>query len=51
VLKNHGVTIAQSPKDVLDAIEAAGKGMVADWLATASAEEKAVYETYQKNLN
>lgn len=51
VLKGHGVTIAQSPKDVLDAIEAAGKGMVADWLTTASAEEKAVYENYQKSLN
>ncbi len=50
VLKSHGVTIAQSPKDVLDAIEVAGKGMVADWLGTATAEEKAVYETYQKSL-
>lgn len=51
VLKSHGMTVAQSPKDILDAIEAAGKGMVADWLATASAEEKAVYETYRKSLN
>lgn len=51
VLKSHGVTIAQSPKDILDAIATAGKGMVADWLTTASAEEKAVYETYQKSLN
>jgi TRAP-type C4-dicarboxylate transport system substrate-binding protein len=50
VLKSHGVTIAQSPKDVLDAIEVAGKGMVAEWLSTATAEEKAVYETYQKTL-
>ncbi len=50
VLKSHGVTIAQSPKDILDAIEVAGKGMVADWLGTATAEEKAVYETYQKSL-
>lgn len=50
VLKNHGVAIAQSPKDVLDAIEVAGKGMVAEWLGTATAEEKAVYETYQKSL-
>lgn len=50
VLKIHGVTIAQSPKDILDAIEAAGKGMVADWLGTATAEEKAVYENYQKSL-
>lgn len=51
VLKSHGMTVAQSPKDILDAIEVAGKGMVADWLATASAEEKAVYETYRKSLN
>jgi TRAP-type C4-dicarboxylate transport system substrate-binding protein len=50
VLKSHGMTIAQSPKDILDAIEAAGKTMVGDWLASASAEEKAVYETYQKSL-
>ena len=50
VLKGHGVAIAQSPKDVLDAIEVAGKGMVAEWLSTATAEEKAVYETYQKSL-
>lgn len=51
VLKSHGVTIAQSPKDILGAIEVAGKGMVADWLGTATAEEKAVYEAYQKSLN
>ncbi|MBN9454802.1 MAG: TRAP transporter substrate-binding protein [Bosea sp.] len=50
VLKSHGMTIARSPKDILDAIDAAGKGMVADWLGTATAEEKAVYETYQKSL-
>jgi TRAP-type C4-dicarboxylate transport system substrate-binding protein len=50
VLKSHSVAIAQSPKDILDAIEVAGKGMVADWLSTATAEEKAVYETYQKSL-
>ncbi len=50
VLKSHGMTIAQSPKDVLDAIEVAGKGMVAEWLSAATAEEKAVYETYQKSL-
>ncbi|MGX5734596.1 TRAP transporter substrate-binding protein [Bosea thiooxidans] len=50
VLKSHGMTIAQAPKDVLDAIEAAGKGMVQEWLAAATAEEKAVYENYQKSL-
>ncbi|SEF96242.1 TRAP-type C4-dicarboxylate transport system, substrate-binding protein [Bosea lathyri] len=51
VLKSHGMTVAQSPKDVLDAIEAAGKGMVTDWLGSASAEEKVVYENYRKSLN
>ncbi|TCR60592.1 TRAP transporter substrate-binding protein [Bosea sp. BK604] len=50
VLKSHGMTIAQSPKDILDAIEVAGKGMVQEWLAAATAEEKAVYENYQKSL-
>lgn len=51
VLKSHGMTVAQSPKDVLEAIDSAGKGMIAEWLASASAEEKAVYETYRKSLN
>ena len=51
MLKSHGVTIAQSPKDILDAIEVAGKGMVDEWLAAATADEKAVYETYRKSLN
>ncbi|HEV7258595.1 MAG TPA: TRAP transporter substrate-binding protein [Bosea sp. (in: a-proteobacteria)] len=50
VLKSHGMTIAQSPKDILDAIEGAGKAMVQEWLAAATAEEKAVYENYQKSL-
>lgn len=50
LLKSHGMTIAQAPKDVLDAIEGAGKGMVQEWLAAATAEEKAVYENYQKSL-
>lgn len=50
VLKSHGMTIAQAPKDILDAIEVAGKGMVQEWLAAATPEEKAVYESYQKSL-
>jgi TRAP-type transport system periplasmic protein len=50
VLKSHGMTIAQAPKDILDAIEVAGKGMVQEWLAAATPEEKAVYENYQKSL-
>jgi TRAP-type C4-dicarboxylate transport system substrate-binding protein len=50
VLKSHGMTVAQSPKDILDAIDAAGKEMVDEWLAGATPEEKAVYETYRKSL-
>lgn len=50
VLKDHGVTIAQAPKEVLDRIEAIGKEMVQEWLATANDAEKAVYETYQKSM-
>ena len=44
------MTVSQSPKDILDAIEVAGKEMVDEWLAGASAEEKAVYEAYRKSL-
>lgn len=51
MLESHGMTIAQAPQDVLDAIAAAGEDMVADWLNSATAEEKAVYETYQQSLN
>ncbi|WP_332682017.1 TRAP transporter substrate-binding protein [Bosea sp. (in: a-proteobacteria)] len=50
VLKDHGVTIAQAPKEVLDRIEVIGKEMVAEWLASANAAEKAVYEAYQKSM-
>lgn len=51
VLKKHGVTIAQSPKDILDRIDAIGIEMVEDWLKTATPEDKAVYEAYRKSLN
>lgn len=50
VLKDHGVTIARAPKEVLDRIEVIGQEMVNDWLATATAAEKAVYEAYQKSM-
>jgi TRAP-type C4-dicarboxylate transport system substrate-binding protein len=50
ILKDHGMTIAQAPKDVMDKIAEIGQGMVQEWLATANAEEKAVYENYQKSL-
>lgn len=50
ILKDNGITVAQAPKEVLDRIEAIGKEMVTEWLATANAEEKAVYEAYQKSL-
>lgn len=50
VLKDHGVIIARAPKEVLDRIEVIGKEMVNEWLATANAAEKAVYEAYQKSM-
>ncbi|WP_414472671.1 TRAP transporter substrate-binding protein [Microvirga sp. M2] len=50
VLRDHGVTIAQAPKDVLDKIDEIGKEMVQDWLKDANAEERAVYEQYQAAL-
>lgn len=49
-LKDNGMTVASAPKEVMDRIAAIGKDMVAEWLATATPEEKAVYENYQKSL-
>jgi len=50
ILKDHGMVVTQAPKDVMDKIAAIGKEMVGEWLATATPEEKAVYETYEKSL-
>jgi TRAP-type C4-dicarboxylate transport system substrate-binding protein len=50
VLKSKGVAVAQAPKDILDRIDEIGKELIADWLSTATPEEKAVYENYQKSL-
>ena len=50
ILRDNGITVAQAPKDVLDAIDAIGKELVIEWLAGATPEEKAVYEAYQKRL-
>lgn len=50
VLKDHGMVVSQAPQDVMDRIEEIGKEMVADWLAAAKPEEKAVYEKYQELL-
>jgi TRAP-type C4-dicarboxylate transport system substrate-binding protein len=50
VLRDHGVTVAQAPQDVLDRIDQIGKEMVQDWLKEATPEEKAVYEQYQASL-
>lgn len=49
-LKDNGMTVAQAPKEVLDRIEAIGKDMVNEWLATATPDEKAVYDSYAKSL-
>jgi TRAP-type C4-dicarboxylate transport system substrate-binding protein len=50
ILKDHGMVVSQAPKDVMDKIAAIGKEMVTEWLATATPEEKAVYEAYEKSL-
>ncbi len=50
ILKDHGMTVTQAPKDIMDRIDEIGKEMVADWLAAATPEEKAVYEAYQAAL-
>ncbi len=50
VLRDHGMTIAQAPKDVLDRIDEIGKEMVQEWLKDATPEERAVYEQYQAAL-
>lgn len=50
VLKNNGMIISQAPQDIMDRIEEIGKEMVADWLAAATPEERAVYENYQAAL-
>jgi TRAP-type C4-dicarboxylate transport system substrate-binding protein len=50
VLKDNGMTVAQAPKEVLEKMDAIGKEMVAEWLASATPEEKKVYEAYQASL-
>ncbi len=47
ILKDNGMTVSQAPKDIMDRIDEIGVEMVADWLAEATPEEKAVYDTYQ----
>ena len=49
ILKDHGMTVVQAPKDIMDRIDEIGKEMVQEWLSTATAEEKAVYEAYRAN--
>ncbi|NKE67908.1 TRAP transporter substrate-binding protein [Ramlibacter sp. RBP-2] len=49
-LKENGMVIAQAPKDVLAKMDEIGKDMIAEWLATATPDEKAVYETYRSSL-
>lgn len=46
-LTDHGMTIAQAPKDIMDKIDEIGEGMIQEWLSTATDAEKAVYEGYR----
>ena len=46
VLADHGMTIARAPASITEAIAEAGKGMVDEWLASADAPERAVYDAY-----
>lgn len=50
ILKDNGMTASPAPKEIMDRIAAIGVEMTAEWLATATPEEKAVYEVYQKSL-
>ncbi len=50
VLKKHGMTVAQAPKDIMDKIDSIGKSQITEWLASAPPEEKAAYDSYQKML-
>lgn len=50
ILKDNGMTVARAPKEVMDRIAAIGEEMIAEWLAGATPEEKAVYENYRKAL-
>lgn len=49
-LKENGMVIAPAPKDVLAKIDEIGKEMIGEWLASATPDEKAVYETYRSSL-
>ncbi len=50
-LAENGVTLGETPKEVMAKIDEIGQSMVAEWLSTAKPEEKAVYEAYRKSLN
>lgn len=50
ILVDNGMTVSQSPQDILDRIEAIGDEMVQEWLAEATEAEAAVYETYRASL-
>lgn len=50
MLADHGMAIDQAPQDVMDRIDTAGAEMIAEWVASASEEERAVYESYRASL-
>ena len=49
-LKENGMVIATAPKEVMAKIDEIGKDLIAEWLASAAPDEKAVYVTYQNSL-
>ena len=50
VLEQNGITVTRAPKDVMDRIDAIGKEMIDEWLASAAPDEKAVYDDYAKRI-
>ncbi|MBE9636470.1 TRAP transporter substrate-binding protein [Salipiger mangrovisoli] len=50
VLREHGMTIADAPEDVLVRITEIGDMLTEEWLAKATDDEKAVYESYKAAL-
>jgi TRAP-type C4-dicarboxylate transport system substrate-binding protein len=48
ILQQNGMTVTRAPKEIMDRIDEIGKAMIEEWLTTASADEKAVYDNYVK---
>ena len=50
ILQQNGMTVTRAPKDIMDRIDEIGKAMIDEWLASATPEEKAVYDDYVKRI-